>query len=375
MRFFFEVRSIYRFFKKTPLSEKRIVFYAEHSGYYPYFEGLIDELTDRNQETISYITSEFFDPILVAQKPRLKAYYINLLLPLFMLAVDCRVFVMTLTDLNQFYLKRSLNPVHYVYVFHSLVSTHMVYRRGAFDHYDSILCVGPHQIREIQGYEKLENLKPKKLVEAGYYRLERIYKAYKDWKLLPAATGPKIILVAPSWGAQNILESCGEVLITILLKTGYKVIVRPHPETVKRNFRLIARLDAKFGSVPSFKLEKTVATDESLLKADVLISDFSGIALEYAFGTERPVLFIDVPPKVKNQRFQELGIEPIELEFRPKLGRIVSAHKLEKIPVILKELVSKTDDFRRNITELRARTIFSLGESSGIGAQHILNLL
>ena len=161
----------------------------------------------------------------------------------------------------------------------------------------------------------------------------------------------------------------------ILLKTGYKVIVRPHPETVKRNFRLIARLDAKFGSVPSFKLEKTVATDESLLKADVLISDFSGIALEYAFGTERPVLFIDVPPKVKNQRFQELGIEPIELEFRPKLGRIVSAHKLEKIPVILKELVSKTDDFRRNITELRARTIFSLGESSGIGAQHILNLL
>jgi len=35
-----EIKEIQRFFRET--SEKEIVFYAEHKGYYPYFEGLID---------------------------------------------------------------------------------------------------------------------------------------------------------------------------------------------------------------------------------------------------------------------------------------------------------------------------------------------
>ena len=36
--------------------------------------------------------------------------------------------------------KKSKNKVHYVYIQHSLVSLHMAYREGAFDHYDYILC-------------------------------------------------------------------------------------------------------------------------------------------------------------------------------------------------------------------------------------------
>ncbi len=52
-----------------------------------------------------------------------------------------------------------------------------------------------------------------------------------------------------------------------------------------------------------------MTTDDSLLRADVLICDISGIALEYVFGTERPVLFLDVPLKIHNPRFKELEKE------------------------------------------------------------------
>ena len=104
----------------------------------------------------------------------------------------------------------------------------------------------------------------------------------------PSQADRVTILIAPSWGADNVLESCGEELVGLLLREGYQVIVRPHPETVKRSPGLITQLTAKFGKSPNFTLEKSVATHDSLLRADVLICDCSGVALEYALVLNAP---------------------------------------------------------------------------------------
>ena len=130
-----EIGEYYRFSWRTPRAEKEIIFYAEHEGYHPYLEGLIQKLTVEHNRALCYVTSDPYDPILQKPGSRIRTFYLNKLLPFFMAFVSCRVFVMTLTDLNQFHLKRSVNPVHYIYVFHALVSTHMAYRFGAFDHY------------------------------------------------------------------------------------------------------------------------------------------------------------------------------------------------------------------------------------------------
>lgn len=360
-------------FLKTPKTEKEIVFYSEHEGYYPYLEGIIKELIKHKK--VCYITSNSNDPILQKPEFEIKTFYLNRLLPILMATVNCKVFVMTLTDLNQYHLKRSFNPVHYVYVFHAVVSTHMIYRRGSFDHYDSILCVGPHQIEEIEKYEKLNKLPAKKLIKTGYYRLERIYEAYKKEKKRKKKKDKfRTILIAPSWGEDNILESCGEALIELLLKD-YKVIVRPHPETVKHSPKLLDLFSSKFSNNPNFILEKSIATDDSLLRADVLITDYSGISLEYAFGTERPVLFLDVPPKVHNQKFSELNIEPLELFIRPKIGVVVSPKKIETIPKVISNLITNNADYKKDIIKLRKKYIYNFGHSSEVGAKHIIDLL
>ena len=178
---FEEIREIKRFFK-TPKKEREVVFYTEHSSYWPTFEGLINELNDKHGRTVFYITSSWADSILSIENPRIKTFYISRLLPLFAQLIDSKVFIMTLSDLNNHYVRRSRYPVHYVYMFHALVSAHMVYNFGAFNNYDSILCVGPHHIEEIKKQEELYNLKPKKLVEAGYFRLERIMNEFKKNK-------------------------------------------------------------------------------------------------------------------------------------------------------------------------------------------------
>ena len=371
-----EIRDLIRFFWKTPDAEKSIVFYSEHEGYYPVFEGITNELINKHKQSFCYITSDPNDPILYKSEPKLNTFYINKLLAIFMALVNCKVFVMTLTDLNQFHLKRSANPVHYIYVFHALVSTHMMYRRGAFDYYDTIFCVGPHQITEIRKHEDMNRLKKKIMVNAGYYRLERIYEAFKKYSSVKPISNTKgTILIAPSWGTKNVLEYCGERLVNMLLKQGYEVIVRPHPETVRRCPELLDLFSTVFGTNPYFTLETSVAADVSMLRSDVLICDCSGIALEYAFGTERPVLFLDVPIKIKNKRYKELDIEPKELSIRSKMGLIISPEELNSIPQSLAYLIAEQKKYKQKLAQLRRENVFAFGSSSEVGAQYILDII
>ena len=375
MRLFREIGDFYRFFRKTPDADRKIVFYAEHEGYYPNFEGIITELQNRHREKICYITSDSNDPILKKSNSMIIPFYIKVLLPFFISIVRCKVLIMTLPDLNQLHLRRSINPVHYVYVFHSLVSTHMMYYRGAFDYYDSILCCSPYHTEEIRKHEEINKLPGKNLIQAGYYRLERIYEKYKRYlEDAPSDTAKATVLIAPSWGVKNILESCGAQLVDLLLRNEYNVIVRPHPETVKRSRQLINKLSKKFGNNPGFTLERSVSTDTSLLKADILICDCSGVAIEYAFGTERPVLFLDVPYKIRNKNYKELNIEPFELSVRAKVGVVIAPEKLDIVPQTIKELIINKQEYKNIIVELREKSVYAFGHSTEIGARHIVDL-
>jgi len=377
MKNFLRELAHYRRFKKKTLEEdKKIVFYAEHAGYYPNYEGIIEELTTQKKQTICYISSDPEDPIFKTDNPRIKPFYIKKLIAFLMAFIKCRVFVMTLTDLNQLHLRRSINSVHYVYVYHAMVSTHMMYLPGAFDHYDSILCVGNHQVDELRKYEEMKGLPQKQLVEGGYYRLERIYNKYKKYLHTTSTerTGTTV-LIAPSWGKGNVLESFGDELVAMLLDKNLNVIVRPHPETVKRTPELLNAIEEKYGDNDALTIEKSVATDDSLLKSDVLICDCSGIALEYAFGTERPVLFLDVPRKIRNENYQELGMEPIELSLRSDLGILVSPEDLATVPDKIEILISEKKKYIERIALLRKKYVYSFGRSSQVGAEHILDLL
>jgi len=377
MSLFKEIGQLLKF-HRLPESDKEIVFYAEHEGYYPNFEGVINVLIGQYNKTVCYVTSDPDDPILKSDNLKIKPFYIRKLLTLFIGFLKSRVCIMTMTDLNQFHIKRSINQVHYVYIFHSLVSTHMLYLKGAFDFYDSILCPGQYIIDEIKKYEQLHKLPAKKLIEAGYYRLERIYENYKKYietnKDL-SQTKKHTILIAPSWGVNNIIESCGAQLVEILLDNNFAAIVRPHPETVRRSPKLLDDLQNRFGNNPDFKLELSVAGDDSLFRADLLISDLSGIVFEYALGTERPVLFIEVPPKIRNDDYAELDIEPLELSIRPKIGELISPDELEKVPKTIEKLIAEKQNYRDRIRTIREENIFNFKDSSSRGAKYILDLL
>ena len=164
-------------FKALDRKMRAIVFYAEDAAAWRHFESIVNELVETHKRKICYVTSSPDDPILRSEDDRIQTFCIGFgtARMWFFLTLVADVMVMTMPDIETFHIKRSKYPVHYVYIFHTIVSSHMVFRRGAFDHFDSIMCVGPHHQEEIRATEQLYGLDAKILVEAvrvGAHRIE-----------------------------------------------------------------------------------------------------------------------------------------------------------------------------------------------------------
>jgi len=366
-------------FNKLSLDERLIVFYSEDISSFVHFEQIIHELTEKMGCQICYVTSAKDDPILTSQNKRIKAFYIGLgaIRTKFFMELKAEVLVMTMPNLETYFIKRSkVYPVHYVYVFHSIVSTHTIYRKGAFDHFDSIFCVGPHHVEEISATESVYDLKHKNLVKYGYGLLDNL-QTNKSMKNQQRCTedGKKKILVAPSWGKNGLLETKGLELVKILLDGGYHVTVRPHPMTNRKWSKTIKAIENEFKSNANFEIEKDVSTFESLYSAYGLISDWSGIAIEYAFACELPVLYIDGSPKINNSSYDKIACEALEITIRNLIGKVISPNELESLPKIIESTYENIDNFKTKIQEVRDKTVFNLGESGMNGAQEIVKIL
>jgi len=112
----------------------------------------------------------------------------------------------------------------------------------------------------------------------------------------------------------------------------------------------------------------------SILRSDLLVSDWSAMALEYAWGLEKPVLFIDVPRRIRNPNWRDLGIEPIESAIRDQVGEIVAPDRLAEAPLAVERLLADPERFRARMREMRETMVFRLGHSVPDGAREIARL-
>ena len=175
MKTFFKEFQGYRAYKKLPKPYKKVVFYSESFQDRHHLKPLLNALLDEDI-AVTYVTSDDRDPGLLKLSKKYRSIYIGkgFFRILFFQFLKAKLLILTMMDLNNFELKRSMHPVHYVYIFHSLTSTHMVDTEKSFDHYDTIFCAGPHQKKEIELREKNKDLKAKNLVPYGYPRIEKL---------------------------------------------------------------------------------------------------------------------------------------------------------------------------------------------------------
>ncbi|HPG57488.1 MAG TPA: CDP-glycerol glycerophosphotransferase family protein [Candidatus Wallbacteria bacterium] len=375
--FYKELKDCFRLFSASSAKCRKIVFYSESDIYYQYYEGIIEELLKKPDIEIAYVTSDINDSIFSGKNPRIKPFYINNLLSIAMIYFDSKAFIMTMPDLDNFHIKRSINGVHYIYAFHAIGSTHLQYRREAFDNYDAVLCVGPHQVKEIKKAEEVYGLKPKTLIECGYHRIEKIWLDHRGYAENETFSGGgrTTVMIAPTWSPDNILDSCIYKIIDALkTEPSLNVVIRPHPEYIKRFGEKVAAIRKYISDANNFSLELDMLKDENLHKADVLITDWSGIYLEYALGTCRPVLFINTPCRIDNKEYRKLEIEPMELALRPLCGSVLEPENISAVKSAIGELIENRRKYGENLNKIRGEYLFNFLNSSAAAADYILKI-
>jgi YidC/Oxa1 family membrane protein insertase len=371
----------WRQYRKLPADWRNIVIYSESGQDWHYFKPLIDALNAGLQRRVTYVTSDQNDPGMSRDHGLFKAICIpeGFFLTLHFNMQKADVLVLTMMDLDNLQLKKSINPVHYIYLFHALGSTHMVDHANSYDAYDSLFCVGPHHVAELRKREAIAGLEERHLFEFGHPRLENLLKdsqsfQQNDIRADPTEDSAPVVLVAPTWGDQSIFNTCGEELTGLLLEAGFHVIIRPHYQTVRLTPDVIDRLKAKYGTHEAFEFQDRMADNDTLFRSDILVCDWSAMAIEYALGLEKPVLFVDLPRRIRNQEWQALDIEPLEVSFRELAGDIVSPQRLQEAPERIRQLLNDRDEFVRRMQELRPQLIFNIGSSIGLGAKEIARL-
>jgi hypothetical protein len=353
----------------------RIVVYSEGPSTWAHLKPIVLELLDLPGENIAFLTSSAADPGLSELPDEMTKIRIGdgVLRRIAFHTLNAAVVIASTPDLGTHYFPKSGQVGLYAYVHHSLISTHLAYHADAFDNFDVIFCAGPHHNIETRTRERSLGLRKKMLVNHGSGRIDDMARmaAMQPTPSAQAST----ILVAPSWGEQGMFETAGGPVLSALAETGHKVIARPHPETVKRNPRLFAALTKRFDGHPCISFDLEPPSMASFIGAQLLVSDWSGAACEFAFATGRPVLFWDGPLKCRNPDFRELSLQPFEIAVREELGVVIAPENISELPRTAAELLQASAYRPATANEAVRRHVYNIGRSAGVARAAVESLL
>ena len=364
MSFFADFKNLNSYFNEQDYS-RQITFYSETANDWQHLSEIIKELLNTENFKVLYVCSDRNDFGLNFKEKNFKSYLINnrYLLSWLFKNIKTKVMLMTLPDLNQYYLKRSKYNVHYIYVPHSLSSLHSIYRKGAFDHFDTLFCVGPHHINEARKIEEYYQLKKKFLVEFGYSKIDILIN---DFKSFQKKKNDKInFLIAPTWGDNSIINNGKVIEVMDHIKLlGHNIVLRPHPITVRESSDILNKIISGYKDYSNFIYQPSTDNNQTLFNADVLVSDWSGVAFEFAYALKKPVIFVDTDRKIKNVDYDKIGIESFEYYARETVGEFFNAKKT----YTLQNINTVNDDEA-------SKSVFSLGKSGKVASEYILKLM
>lgn len=355
---------------------KQIVFYSEGKGFYKYFKDVIEIILRKTDIVVHYVTSDPNDEVIKLQNDNFQVYYIgeNKLI-LIMMKMDADIVVMTMPDLQKYHIKRSMirEDIEYVYMDHGIGSVNLMLRKHALDYFDTVFVSNEIAYNEIRGQEKAYQLKQKNLVRYGFALIDNMISDYKQYEHI--SNDLKVILIAPSWQEDNLLDLYIDEILQQLLGKEYQIILRPHPQYVRHFEDKLDILQKKYSVYDDFVLQKDFSSNKTVFNADILITDWSGIAYEYSFTTLKPSLFINTPMKVMNPDYKEINVIPFDIEIRDQIGISLETDQLDTIHDVVNKLLYEEQYSRQKLKAIREKYLYHISKSAEIGADYLIKRL
>ena len=279
---------------KVDKAKKDIVIYSEDKRYWTTFKGILDEF-ERREVKVTYLAGSEDDPLLSMPYKHVEMKIIGLGNKAYarLNLLNARICLATTPGLGVYQWKRSKSVDWYVHITHAIGGA-IRYRMFGTQFFDAILYSSDFFTPLHREIEKKRGTAPKEIVSVGQtymdYLLER--KAHTPAKRHEGVA----VLVAPSWGASNLLNRFGDALIDSLIATGFDITLRPHPQSFISEKPLMQRLQAKYPEGEHFHWNRDADNFNVLNDSDIMISDFSGVILDFAFGFAKPVICAGAQP-------------------------------------------------------------------------------
>lgn len=337
------------------------VIFSDDKRYWNVFKPICDEF-EKREVPITYMTASENDPALNEKYNFVSCEFIGegnkAFVRLNNLKAD--ILLSTTPSLDVFYWKRSKNVKWYVHIPHA-ISDITLYRVFGIDYYDAILTPGEYHEGQIRELENIRNLPKKEVVKVGMTYMDVLKKRLET--VGPIHDDITTVLLAPSWGPSAILSKFGKDIIKTLLDTGYHIIVRPHPQSFTSEKDLIEGIMSAYPD--SEQLEWNTDNDnfDVLNRADIMISDFSGVVFDYSLVFDKPIIYMETDFDKSIYDADWIDEELWTFRTLPKIGREINTESLPQLKEIIDDCLTNPK-YQRARDEARAETWVFEGESA-----------
>jgi len=355
---------------KVEINKDKIPFaiFSDDKRYWSVFDPICRELNKRGKDVV-YMTSSEDDPVFDCPYEHVKAEFIGKDNKAFakLNFLNAEILLSTTPGLEVYQWKRSKDVSYYVHIPHA-ASDITIYRMFGIDYYDAILLSGEYQVEDVRALEKLRNLPEKELVKIGIPYMDDMKRRLEQAE--PVQKKERTVLLAPSWGPSAIFSVYGGKIIDVPLKTGYHVIVRPHPQSFKSEADMLDKLMKQYPESEQLEWNRDTDNFEVLRRSDILITDFSGVIFDFTLVYDKPVIYTN--PNFDLSVYDAWWLKkPIwTTGALPRLGRELNDENMDQ----LKELIDSClmdSSFEEGRNKVKQET----WEYPGEGAVRIVDYL
>ena len=167
------------------------------------------------------------------------------------------------------------------------------------------------------------------------------------------------------------MDSCLEEILDQLKETHYEIIVRPHPQYVRHKEERCEMLKGRYAGT-NIEIQTDFSSNKTVYNADVLITDWSSIGLEYTFTTMKPVLYINTKMKVMNPEYQKIDTVPLDIFARDVIGISLDKDQLSQVKASVTRMIEEKESFREPVENFLQEYIYNLDHSAPVGAGYIV---
>ena len=131
-------------------------------------------------------------------------------------------------------------------------------------------------------------------------------------------------------------------MIDGLIKTGFNIVIRPHPQSYTAESGMIKRLQSKYPESDHLHWNDDNDNINVLGSSDIIISDYSGVLYDYAIIFDKPVIYSLAEFNKDPYDAWFVEEDPKMISILPEMAVRITREDIDNIKEIIEDALTDT---------------------------------